>query len=34
MSKQIEVKQLSKSFKGSSALNNISFSVDKGQIFR
>ncbi|AXJ13985.1 ABC transporter ATP-binding protein [Streptococcus pluranimalium] len=33
MSKQIEVKQLSKSFKGSSALNNISFSVDKGQIF-
>lgn len=33
MSKQIEVKQLSKSFKGSSALNNISFSLDKGEIF-
>lgn len=33
MSKQIEVKQLSKSFNGSPALDNISFSLDKGQIF-
>ncbi|MXQ49094.1 ATP-binding cassette domain-containing protein [Streptococcus pneumoniae] len=33
MSKQIEVTQLSKSFNGSPALDNISFSLDKGQIF-
>ncbi|MDY4511077.1 ABC transporter ATP-binding protein [Streptococcus hyovaginalis] len=33
MSKQIEVTQLSKSFNGSLALDNISFSLDKGQIF-
>ena len=33
MSKQIEVTQLSKLFNGSPALDNISFSLDKGQIF-